>query len=169
MLVDNGFVLTESVAINSYMASEHAPSSGLLPIDPRERALHDGWLHTINCELDAQGLYVERKHHHLAHVYGAAPTAVQAAQEYFALQLRSATAVLATQPYPLSHVTAADLLPSFVLLWARNEGWLPEGGVVLIGYLERNAARPACVATQHMGVHLPHGTTPLHVSADLTY
>ena len=48
-----------------------APPPRLAPAHgTRERALHDAWLHCINTELDAQGLYVLRKHQHLAHIYG---------------------------------------------------------------------------------------------------
>ena len=171
VLEHGDFALTESVAINTYLADRFAPRGrgrggrgGLAPAHgSRERALYDAWLHTINTELDAQGLYVLRKHRHLARVYGAAPVAVDAARAYFATQLRSATAALAARPYLVSdEFTAADLLLTSVLLWARNEGWLPDEPV-LHEYVERNAARPACEALQRMKRELPSGTAPVEI------
>ena len=82
---------------------------------------------------------------------------------YFATQLRSATAALAARPYLVSdEFTAADLLLTSVLLWARNEGWLPDEPV-LHEYVERNAARPACEALQRMKRELPSGTAPVEI------
>ena len=109
--------------------------------------MYDSWCFTIMMELDAQGLYVHRKHVALAHIYGEAPVAVEAARAYFLKQLGSATEVLRGSASVLgggaaAPFSAADLLLTHVLLWARDIGWLPDDPA-LAQYIARNTARPA--------------------------
>lgn len=149
VLQDGDFSLTESAAINTYLCDHYGQSTGFVPpAGTRMRAVYDSWLFTITTELDAQGLYIHRKHVGLAHIYGEAPTAVEAARAYFLKQLGSVQAVLRSSPSILgsdapSTFTAADLLLTDVLVWARNLSWLPEDDEALADYIARNTARPA--------------------------
>ena len=92
VIQDGDFTLTESAAINTYLCDTYAPDSGWVPPPcTRDRAIYDAWLMTIMTELDAQSLYIHRKHQCLSEVYGAAPVVVDAARDYFLRQLESVT------------------------------------------------------------------------------
>lgn len=59
VIVENGFVLWESHAIMRYLAEAH-PSGGLLPADPRDRAIVDQWLTWQATELNTAWGYAFR-------------------------------------------------------------------------------------------------------------
>ena len=88
MLVDGGFVPTENAAIVTYLADAHGAETDLVP-PPRTplRARCDEWLCYVQMELDAHTLHILRKHIDLAHLYGEAPTATEAAAKGFKKQL----------------------------------------------------------------------------------
>ncbi len=69
VLVDGGFVPTESAAIVTYLADAHGAETGLVP-PPRTplRARCDEWLCYVQMELDAHTLHILRKHIDLAHL-----------------------------------------------------------------------------------------------------
>ena len=154
------FVLCESVAIGNYLADNfgraplEGPHTQMLAPSPntKARALYDQWCFYLAIELDAQGLYIERKHVQLAAVYGEAAQAVRAAHEYFNKHLAVVAEELerteqAGGYWLLHHSTGfgfsfADILLTDCLEWAGRIGWLPDSPV-LQRYLTRATARPA--------------------------
>lgn len=85
---DNGFVLSESAAINSYLCDTYGNGSGIIPKPAtKERAEYDMWCFFIMSEIDAQSLYMHRKHAGLKDLYGEAPVAVESARMYFLKQI----------------------------------------------------------------------------------
>merc|ERR1719210_1550627 len=66
-LQDGDFVLSESAAINTYLGDKFGrlvPQHGT-----QERALYDQWCFFLMSELDAQALYIHRKHVDLEMIY----------------------------------------------------------------------------------------------------
>lgn len=146
-MVHGALTLAESAAIILYLAERFGKGRGFLPEAGSDaRALHDQWCFFIMTELDAHTLYVIRRHEGLAHLYGAAPTAVQAAREYFQRQASVALQELSDGRSFLQgeDFTCADLLLCTCLDWARFVGEeLPEE---LEAYRQRGSARPAYAA-----------------------
>ncbi|KAJ8603706.1 hypothetical protein CTAYLR_000184 [Chrysophaeum taylorii] len=154
-LSDGEFVMYESAAINTYLGDKFGllvPKAGT-----KERGKYEQVVHTIQCELDAQGVWVHRKHEQLADSFGAAPEAVKAARKHAAKVIK----VLADEcnPYLLGNeFTAADVLFVHCLVWARMIGWSedtfdsPNGCAEttshLKTYLELCQSRPAFERTQ---------------------
>ena len=90
LLDDNGFVITESAAIVTYLSDAYGqPHDRLLPETSRERARCLEWCFFVISELDATSLYVMRRHGALRHIYGDAPVANEAAAAYFQQQMRA--------------------------------------------------------------------------------
>ena len=121
VLVDDGFVLTESAAIITYLADTYGAKTGLVP-PPRTRlrAQYDEWLCYVQMELDAHTLYVLRKHIDLAHLYGEAPTAVAAAIEGFKKQIAFADHRLRHHAHLVGdRFTGADIMLTSCLTWAQ--------------------------------------------------
>lgn len=120
VLVDDGFVLTESVAIVTYLGDHYGQDSGLVPPwRDRLRARYNEWMCFVQMELDAHTLYVMRKHRDLANLYGEAPAAIDTAIAGFNKQVNVALSTLAKQPYLLGDAfTAADLVLMTCLDWA---------------------------------------------------
>lgn len=151
-LQDGDVVLTESAAINSYLGDKY---NRLIPVPKtRARALYDQWCFFIMSELDAQSLYIHRKHVMLAAIYGEAPQAVSAAQAYFTKHLRVASETIeASQQLGDRFLmgcdfTAVDILFAHVLDWARQIGWMSESDFpALHSYLDHVMDRPACRRT----------------------
>ncbi len=143
-LQDGDWVLVESAAIVTYLAETYGEDNYLIPAPgTRERAAYFEWCFFVLSELDAQSLYVIRRHGDLANVYGAAPNAVRAAAEYFEKYVGVAERELADgRPFILGEqFTGADILLSSCLVWAKFLDLKIEPG--LQQYLERNTARPA--------------------------
>lgn len=141
-LQEGDFVLTESAAIVNYLATAYGAAKGLAPpTDARLRARYDHWSFFSMMELDANTLYVIRKHEDLLAIYGEAPAALNAAREGYARQARAAAKRLAG-PYVLGEqFSGADILFSTCLNGAiRRNIELPD---VLREYLARTTARPA--------------------------
>ena len=82
-LTHGELALTESGAIIRYLFEILARRSR----PAHEIAAIDRWTFFTLMEIDATALYVMRRHRDLAHIYGEAPAALQAAQEYFARQI----------------------------------------------------------------------------------
>lgn len=143
-LQEGDFVLSESAAIVNYLARAYGAARNLCPpTAPRERARYDQWCFFVMMELDANTLYVIRKHEDLHNLYGEAPNALTAAREGFARQAQAAAVRLAGGgPYVLGeHFSGADILFTTALTGAiRRKIALPES---LQHYLRHVTARPA--------------------------
>ena len=143
-LQDGDLVLTESAAIVNYLATAYGAAHKLRPpTAPRERARYDQWCFFAMMELDANTLYVIRKHEDLHKIYGEAPHALEAAREGFTRQAQAAALRLAADgPYVLgAQFSGADILFTTCLRGAlRRNIALPD---VLHDYLRRTTARAA--------------------------
>ena len=137
------FQLTESVAINTYLGDLYDPSSALVPLPgTRTRAQYDQVCCTILSELDAQGLWIHRKHGSMGKRFGDIPEAVEAAHQQFTRMLPTLLVVLVSHQYLLGTTfTAADILLVHCLDWAEQIGWnVPEDWN---DYVKRCHDRPA--------------------------
>jgi glutathione S-transferase len=143
-LVHGPVVLAESAAIIQYISRAFpAPDGFFVPEDPARRGKLDEWCFFIMCELDAHSLYVIRRHDDLADIYGAAPTAVEAAKSYFAEQISAGVSRLEGTFETLmpEGMSVADILMVTTLDWAINRGVeIPEA---LLAYHARFIERPA--------------------------
>lgn len=147
------WVLTESAAIVNFLATCHGSDCELSPpTQPHLRAIYDEWCFFSMMELDANTLYVIRKHLDLSALYGEASAAVNAAQQGFKKQANAAAVRLSkTGPYVMGNTfSAADILFSTCLSGAlRRQIPLPQS---LLDYLtlttKREAYRSALVANQ---------------------
>lgn len=147
VLVHGGLVLAESAAIVFHLADRFGAGQGWLPpAGSDERSVHDQWCFFVMMELDAHTLYVVRRHEGLAHLYGGAPVAVQAARDYFRRQAGVAEQELSDdRPFLLGEApTCADVLLGTCLDWARFIG--EELAPGLEAYRQRLAGRPAYAA-----------------------
>ena len=143
VLQHGSFVLSESAAIIQYLSENFPDASRLyVPRDPQARAELNEWCYFIMTELDAASLYVVRRHEGLTHIYGAAPTAVEAGKTYFSHNLEAMTPRIARAPYLLGEqLSTADILLMTCLDWAAvsNLTLPPE----VVEYRQRIAQRPA--------------------------
>jgi glutathione S-transferase len=144
VLQDGDFVLSESAAIVNYLAQRYGASRNLaLPASTRERARYDEWCYFVMMELDADTLYVIRRHEGLPEIYGEAPNAVKAARDCFRQQAQAAAQRLAsTGPFVLGErFSGADVLLTTCLANAvRRQIELPDA---LNEYVARCTAREA--------------------------
>ena len=97
-------------------------------------------------ELDAQALWVHRKHDQLGHVFGLIPAAVQAAQAQFDRALAVMVGELAPErgggAFLLgAEFSAADILFVHCLDWARSIGWSEQGELALRASAEESKGR----------------------------
>jgi len=143
-LQEGDFILSESAAIVNYLATAYGAAKKLCPpTEPRLRARYDQWCFFAMMELDANTLYVIRKHEDLHQLYGEAPNALQAARDGFSRQAQAAARRLADAgPYVLGeHFSGADILFTTCLSGAlRRHIALPD---TLQDYLSRTTLRAA--------------------------
>jgi len=143
-LQDGDFTMSESAAIVNYLATTYGAAKNLAPpADPRERARYDQWCFFVMMELDANTLYIIRRHLDLADVYGEAPAAVQTARECYVKQAGAAATRLARGgPYVMgASFSGADILLTSSLAGAlKRDLELPAR---LHDYLALTTARPA--------------------------
>jgi glutathione S-transferase len=143
-LQDGEFVLTESAAIVNYLGARYGAARGLAPpAGPRERARYDQWCFFVMMELDANTLYILRRHEDLKDIYGEAPHAVRTARDCFARQVNAAAQRLdALGPFVLGdRFSGPDILLTTCLVSAL--GRKIELPSTLREYLERTTARAA--------------------------
>jgi len=146
VLQDGDFVLAESAAIVSYLAETYGGDAMPRP-GTRERSLYDQWCFFTMMELDANTLYILRRHEDLKEVYGEAENAVKAARTCFEEQAQAAAQRLGRGPYAMGeHFTGADVLLTTCLAGARRRGIaLPDA---LTDYVERITRREAFLQAQ---------------------
>jgi glutathione S-transferase len=144
VLRHGSLVVTESAAIIQYLSETFPNSSELyVPNDAVSRARLNEWCYFIMSELDAGSLYVIRRHEGLPHIYGAAPTAVESAKDYFLHNLEAMAARIGGDKTYLcgDRLSVADILLMTCLDWAALCGIaLPE---TVSRYRQRVALRPA--------------------------
>ena len=145
VLQDGEFTLTESAAIVTYVGGTYGSTQrGLLPPpDTKARANYDQWCFFLMMELDANALYVIRKHTDLKAFYGEAPNAVLAARKQLEKQAQVVSRTLTARgPFILGEsFTGADILLTTCLVSAMRRGIeLPDA---LVKYLERITPREA--------------------------
>ena len=112
VLLHDSLVLTESAAIMNYLArlaqkrkaaGEDSKGATMLPSSAEGWAEYEEWQSFILMELDAQCLYVMRKHRDLPDIYGEAPGAVSAARDGFNTQIEMAEAKLVGREWLLGN------------------------------------------------------------------
>lgn len=143
-LQDGDLTITESAAIISYLSDRYSTSENMLvPRETIERARCLEWCFFLATEIDATALYVMRRHRDLAHIYGAAPAANEAALGYFKRQIAQVYRTLGDGRAHLmgERFSAADIILSSCLTWAvrYDLSVAPEA----LAYNARVTARPA--------------------------
>jgi glutathione S-transferase len=153
-LQDGSFTLSESAAIVGYLSDAYGAQKGLTrPAGGEERARYDQWCFFMMMELDANTLYIIRRHEDLKEVYGDAPNACNAARLCFEQQAAAAAERLSRSgPYVMGErFGPADILLTTSLTGAeRRRIALP---ALLQDYLARTTARPAF--NRALGVNQP--------------
>ena len=146
VLIDGDFVLYESAAINTYLGDKY--ESNLLP-PPRtqQRALYDQMTLCLMTDMDAQGLWIHRKHEELTEYFGKSPEAVQEAKRQFE-KVQGVMEKQLSEPGPYllgSDFSAVDILYVDCLNWATSIGWfkVPMEDGVMQNYLNLCKSRPA--------------------------
>jgi glutathione S-transferase len=146
-LQDGEFVLTESAAIVGYLGARYGAALGLAPpAPPQERARYDQWCFFVMMELDANSLYILRRHEDLKDIYGEAPNAQQTARDCFVRQANAAARRLeGAGPFVLGErFSGADILLTTCLVSALGRRIELPGA--LHEYLKRTTVRPAYAA-----------------------
>ena len=142
VLQDGDLVLTESAAINNYLARTYANKQVLIPPDNcAQRAKYDQWCFFALTELDAQSLYIVHKHTTLARFYDQAPVAVEVAKQTFLRQCGVLDAALSDQRSWIlgEDFCGADILLANCLAW--GDGYqLPLTDTVR-AYMKRTTSR----------------------------
>jgi glutathione S-transferase len=156
LVEEDGFVLYESGAIVTYLGDRYTRPGTMPSLVPksgtRERGLYDQTMSVLLTELDAQGLWIQRKHEALGEFFTFIPEAVVHAKRYFSKTNR----VLIRQlrdggPYLLGgEFSGVDIVYVHCLDWSKIIGWNDnwKEDPVLRDYLERCMSRPAYIRTK---------------------
>ncbi len=140
-LVDGDLVLTESMAIVTYLAEKY-PEKGLIPSDLKLRAEFHKWIMFTATELE-QPLWRISKNTNLYPPEKRQPTEVDRAAEDFRPMAEVLDEHLAGREYLVGdRVTAADFALAYTLDWA-NEARLLGDFPRLQSYMIRMYQRPA--------------------------
>lgn len=140
-LVDGDLVLTESMAIVTYLAEKH-PEKGFIPSDLKQRAEFHKWIMFTATELE-QPLWRISRNTNLYPPEKRQPTEVDRAAEDFKPMADVLDAHLAGREYLVGdRVTAADFALAYTLDWA-NEARLLGDLPRLQSYMTRMYQRPA--------------------------
>jgi glutathione S-transferase len=140
VLVDNDFILTESVAIVLYLAEKYS-HKGLLPIDLKQRAQVNRWLLFTATELE-QPLWRIARHTSLYPEHLRLPAEVSLARQDFTDMVAVMEEHMQGRKFIVGEtLTVADLVGAYTLDWA-NEIQLLDDFPQLRGYMERMYARP---------------------------
>lgn len=141
------FVLYESSSINTYLGDKYGADKKLVPTaGTRERALYDQTVSCITTELDAQGLWIHRKHEPMGKFFGFIPEAVEAGKQNFTRMNEQLAEQL--NPYLLGeNFTAADILYVHCLDWSKSIGWHADWPANIQSYRELCHQRQAYQVT----------------------
>lgn len=150
MLVEeDGFSLYESAAINTYLGDKYRRiKPTLVPLaGTKERGLYEQTLSVLGTEMDAQGLWIHRKHEVMGEFFTFVPEAVKHARKYFNKTNRTLVAQIKDGgPYLLGrYFTAVDITYVHCLDWSEAIAWddkWKEDPTVL-EYLKLCRSRPA--------------------------
>lgn len=142
VIVDDGFVLTESAVIATYIG-ERAPDKGLVPEGKtRARYRYDQWMAFAVSELE-QPLWTIGKHKFALPRDWRVPAVIETAGKEFARAEQVLAAGFGEGPWLLGEqFTMADVMLGHTLLWATGFG-MPVPSEALQSYLARCMARPA--------------------------
>lgn len=117
------FVLYESSSINTYLGDKYGADKKLVPTaGTRERALYDQTVSCITTELDAQGLWIHRKHEPMGKFFGFIPEAVEAGKQNFTRMNEQLAEQL--NPYLLGENFHGHGYPIRALLGLVQEHWV---------------------------------------------
>lgn len=165
VLLHNKLVLTESGAIINHLSrvaeaqrGKVGSGEGLLPAhaDLHACAKYDEWMSYLLMEIDAQSLYILRKHDDLTHIYGEAPAAVATARKCFETHIQVAERALMQTDYLLgSTFSGVDIVLTTCLDWAKTCRF--ELSEVFNTYLKRVHARPACKTAGRLNFSISAG------------
>lgn len=139
LLEEDGFCLYETTAIINHLGDKHRSSCSnntlVPPSGTNERSLYEQTMSVLATELDAQGLWIHRKHEAMGEFFGHIPEAVEHARKYFnktnrALiqQLKTSRERAETDAGKPSYLlgptfTAADIVYVHCLDWSKMIGW----------------------------------------------
>jgi glutathione S-transferase len=163
ILVDGDFKMTESVAINTYLGDKFRGTENTKELVPAAgtilRGLYEQHVHCLQSELDAQGLWIHRKHEALKGVLAPpCPEAVAHAREHCEKVIAIYATIISQNGgrYILGEefgFSACDILFVHCLNWAAdinwNEQWVSESasttdtGTVIRNYLNESTQRHA--------------------------
>jgi glutathione S-transferase len=140
VLIDDDFVLTESVAIVLYLAEKYAHKA-LFPQDLKQRAQVNRWLLFTATELE-QPLWRIARHTMLYPEHLRLPAEVSLARQDFTDMAAVMEEHMQGRKFLMGDtLTVADLVGAYTLDWA-NEVQLLDDFPQLRGYIERMYARP---------------------------
>jgi glutathione S-transferase len=147
VLRDGAVTIAESPAIVTYLGETYRDGETVLvPSGRAAKARYLEWMSFISMELDATSLYVLRRHWSLPQIYGEAPVANKAAEDYFERMITAAAKLVNDgRPFLLGEdFSGADILMQSTLDWAvKYHQPLP---AVFEAYVERLSARPGWIA-----------------------
>jgi glutathione S-transferase len=140
VLIDDDFVLTESVAIVLYLAEKYS-HKGLLPIDLKQRAQVNRWLLFTATELE-QPLWRIARHTALYPEHLRLTAEVSLARQDFTDMAAVMEEHMQERKFIVGDtLTIADIVGAYTLDWA-NEVQLLDDFPHLLRYMERIYARP---------------------------
>lgn len=142
---DGDLKLSETMAICRYLVNRYGSSETLCAPESIEAAAkEDEWLAYIFGELDETSLYVMRRHGALSAIYGEAPTAMKAAEDYVIRQLDVIKQYMEGRQYLLNETfTLPDVFLTTCLNWVNAyEIEMPD---VLENYRQYIVQRPAYI------------------------
>ena len=118
----------ESCAINTFLGDKYRSANATLvpQCGTNSRGLYEQTISVLTTELDAQGLWIHRKHEAMGNFFTFIPDAVAHARKYFHKTNRTLIKQLKDSdgPYLLgSEFTAADITYVHCLDWSRGIGW----------------------------------------------
>jgi len=142
---DGDLKLSETIAICRYLVNKFGSPDRLhTPESIAGKAKEDEWLAFIYGELDETSLYVMRRHGALSAIYGEAPTAMEAAEEYVKRQLKVIRQHMEGREYVLNQkFSLPDIFLTTCLNWVNSyEIEMPD---VLENYRQRIVERAAYI------------------------